>query len=621
MKTATYTQANNAVAGFSKMSFAAIMIFSSVFFSGCSNDESSPLAASADDKDDVSEKVAMPKTFSEEPTIEITGKASFDIVSLNEKIAAEYNFTADPGRNALLKTGAELIVENMFDADFAYKDIAEKILSKGEDWLDDFIDGFTFGQWSNVKKGLLGWLFPEEKKDEFDVKAAFDKVNAQLANIEAILTVMRSEVENGMKEQTYAQRLTDRRDLYSVLKNGLEELQNKIITINNDSKKYPTDEAKFDAVKAAVRQWGEESVGTASAVMPARQQAKNLIEKITNSVQIPGQTGYVSDYLSIYDEYARRTLMWEQEGYAWRELMRAQDAKMVMQLSIASLLYYTLVNENQVEIENLYKKIAAYRELVKNTPIVRHSTPIYIKYGSKWAGQVFTGELKTMNYAKIMKDKKWSKGENLRLGKSNTYIKYILKEETYRYNDSRLYGGYAPAKPTPEENMNVYAPATQFAMPEEWFREVYNGYVVGGKSKTLMEIFKRIGFRYNSKELQIRDFEADKFEQYFITNNRPYTKVYYVSDHVYHLAIPVVTGNSTDLMKGLVGKLEDVNDHNAIALKYQATNAYSVTKVGKHSSSTDKTDAYRMYNKLLTDYSSFRTMFYLEKTDKAVEVK
>ena len=621
MKTATYTQANNAVAGFSKMSFAAIMIFSSVFFSGCSNDESSPLAASADDKDDVSEKVAMPKTFSEEPTIEITGKASFDIVSLNEKIAAEYNFTAEPGRNVLMKTGAELIVDNLFDADFAYKGIAEKILSKGEDWLDDFVDGFTFGQWSNVKKGLLGWLFPEEKKDEFDVKAAFDKVNAQLANIEAILTDMRSEVENGMKEQTYAQRLTDRRDLYSVLKNGLEELQNKIITINNDSKKYPTDEAKFDAVKAAVRQWGEESVGTASAVMPARQQAKNLIEKITNSVQIPGQTGYVSDYLSIYDEYARRTLMWEQEGYAWRELMRAQDAKMVMQLSIASLLYYTLVNENQVEIENLYKKIAAYRELVKNTPIVRHSTPIYIKYGSKWAGQVFTGELKTMNYAKIMKDKKWSKGENLRLGKSNTYIKYILKEETYRYNDSRLYGGYAPAKPTPEENMNVYAPATQFAMPEEWFREVYNGYVVGGKSKTLMEIFKRIGFRYNSKELQIRDFEADKFEQYFITNNRPYTKVYYVSDHVYHLAIPVVTGNSTDLMKGLVGKLEDVNDHNAIALKYQATNAYSVTKVGKHSSSTDKTDAYRMYNKLLTDYSSFRTMFYLEKTDKAVEVK
>ena len=621
MKTATYTQANNAVAGFSKMSFAAIMIFSSVFFSGCSNDESSPLAASVDGKDDVSEKVAMPKTFSEEPTIEITGKASFDIVSLNEKIAAEYNFTAEPGRNALMKTGAELIVDNLFDADFAYKGIAEKILSKGEDWLDGFIDGFTFGQWSNVKKGLLGWLFPEEKKEEFDVKAAFDKVNAQLANIEAILTVMRSEVENGMKEQTYAQRLTDRRDLYSVLKNGLEELQNKIISINNDSKKYPTDESKFDAVKAAVRQWGEESVGTASAVMPARQQAKNLIEKITNSVQIPGQTGYVSDYLSIYDEYARRTLMWEQEGYAWRELMRAQDAKMVMQLSIASLLYYTLVNENQVEIENLYKKIAAYRELVKNTPIVRHSTPIYIKYGSKWAGQVFTGELKTMNYAKIMKDKKWSKGENQRLGKSNTYIKYILKEETYRYNDSRLYGGYAPAKPTPDEKMNVYAPATQFAMPEEWFREVYNGYVVGGKSKTLMEIFKRIGFRYNSKELQIRDFEADKFEQYFITNNRPYTKVYYVSDHVYHLAIPVVTGNSTDLMKGLVGKLEDVNDHNAIALKYQATNAYSVTKVGKHSSSTDKTDAYRMYNKLLIDYSSFRTMFYLAKTDKAVEVK
>jgi len=96
-----------------------------------------------------------------------------------------------------------------------------------------------------------------------------------------------------MKVQTYAQRLTDRKDLYSVLKSGIEELNNRIISINNDTS--TTDEEKYAEVKDAVRQWGEESVGTASAVMPARLQAKNLIEKITTSVQLPDAVGYVSD--------------------------------------------------------------------------------------------------------------------------------------------------------------------------------------------------------------------------------------------------------------------------------------------------------------------------------------
>ena len=105
----------------------------------------------------------MPNTFSDKPTIEITGKASFDIVSLNEKVVAEYNYTAGPARKALLKTGAELLADNLFDSDFPYKGIAEKILGKGEDWLDGMIDGYTMGMWSKAKKALLGWLFPEEK--------------------------------------------------------------------------------------------------------------------------------------------------------------------------------------------------------------------------------------------------------------------------------------------------------------------------------------------------------------------------------------------------------------------------------------------------------------------------
>jgi len=86
--------------------------------------------------------------------------------------------------------------------------------------------------------------------------------------------------------------------------------------------------------------------------------------------------------------------------------MRAQDAKMVMQLAVASVLYYSIVKENRPEIDNLRMQISNYLELVRNTLVVRHSTPIYIKYGSKWSGQVFTGVLKEMNYANILKNKK-----------------------------------------------------------------------------------------------------------------------------------------------------------------------------------------------------------------------
>ena len=656
MKTATYTQANNAVAGFSKMSFAAIMIFSSVFFSGCSNDESSPLAASVDGKDDVSEKVAMPKTFSEEPTIEITGKASFDIVSLNEKIAAEYNFTAEPGRNALMKTGAELLADNLFDSDFPYKGIAEKILSKGEGWLDDFIDGYTMGMWSKAKNALLGWLFPEEKT-EFNIQEAFEQVNAQLANIEAILQEMRSEIDNYFAKENYGKKLEERKNLYSVLKRGLEELNGKIVSINNDNVKYPTDEAKYEALKAAVAKWGDESVGSAVAVMPARQHAINLIELITQTTNLPGKDARVSDFLSIYDQYADRSLVWEQEGYAWRALMRAQDAKMVMQLAIASVLYYTIIDDNPSAIARIDSNLTAYRQVVDANPIVRHSTPIYIKYGSKYRGQIFSGELKQIKYNEVLRNKWLYSGSS---SDKQADKKYALNHNTYKWNASRLYAGAAPK--SNKDAGAIWSDASNMGMPEDFYNEIYEAYKVNGHFKSLMDVFKSVGFKGGATGI----YEKGVNEQYFVTSYLPITVTRLVSKTEagkidgsrtkyswgYKIGVSAVLANTEGnarIALGLIpysgiGVFDDVSMHTVDFAEYSASLVTHHTSTRGGGYSEDVSDRYAfvwMTKKEILEKTSmlvaisaetrakvieqgdyaYRSFFFPVKTDKVKEVK
>lgn len=75
-----------------------------------------------------------------------------------------------------------------------------------------------------------------------------------------------------------------------------------------------------------------------------------------------------------------------------------------------------------------------------------------------------------------------------------------MKEENYRYNASRLYGGYAPAHP--DKPKTDYEPSTKLAMPEEWYRELYDAYAASGKRRSLMEIFKNQGFTYRSKPIE-----------------------------------------------------------------------------------------------------------------------
>lgn len=607
MKNANYTNVRSVFAKFAVMTVAPLLVSGALIgITGCAVDDSASPTATIDDENDAVAIIPAPKEYSEEPTIEMTGKTSFDIVGFNEQLD-----DTPSGTHLYARTAAQGISDK-FLGNSPYKKYAEKILGYGEKMLDKALDKVSDGVWSGVKDAFLFLVFPDQKKEEFNISGAFDKVNEQLANMEAILQEMRIEVENGMKVQTYAQRLTDRRDLYSVLKNGIEELNNRIILINNDNVNYPTEEKKYAALKDAVRQWGEESVGTATAVMPARQQAKNLIEKITSSVLLPDDGAYVSDYLSIYDEYANRTLVWEQDGYAWRELMRAQDAKMVLQLVVASSLYYTLVNENPLEIEKLKQQVSDYFELVKNTPVVRHSTPIYIKYGSKWAGQAFTGELKDINYTNVLKDKKWSAGAAR--GAKAADRKYGLNENGFRYNASRLYGGYGPAK---SDNLtDDYEPSTKFAMPEEWYKELYNAYASNGERRSLMEIFKREGFTYGSKPLELKQFDSNKCEQFFITSRRSYTRTFGIDKDQYYLGISVVAGNSdTDIYTGTV------RDHEAYALRFQASAVDKATKTGRKMMHDNKTDEYRMYNKLVSDYSSYRSFFFPVKAAAPLVVK
>lgn len=634
MRTATFTQTNNVVAGYTKMSIAAIMIFGSVFFSGCSNDESSPLAASIDGKDAVSENVAMPKTFSDKPTIEITGKASFDIVTLNEKVIAEYNYTAVPARKALLKTGAELLADNLFDSDFPYKGIAEKILGKGEDWLDGMIDGYTMGMWSKAKNALLGWLFPEEKS-EFNVEEAFQQVNAQLANIEAILQEMRSEIDNQFAKENYGKKLEERKNLYSVLKCGLDELNGKIISINNDNVKYPTDEDKYEALKVAVKKWGDESVGSAVAVMPARQHAINLIELITKTTNLPGKDARVSDFLSIYDQYADRSLVWEQEGYVWRALMRAQDAKMVMQLAIASVLYYSLIDDNPDAVERIYKNIAEYRNVVDANPIVRHSTPIYIKYGSKYRGQIFSGELKQIKYNEVLRNKWLYSGSS---SDKQADKKYALNHNTYKWNASRLYAGAAPK--SNKDAGAIWSDASNMGMPEDFYNEIYEAYKVNGHYKSLMDVFKSVGFKSGATGV----YKKGENEQYFVTSYLPHTVTRLVSKTKagkvsgsrdkyswgYKIGVSAVLANTEGnarIALGLIpysgiGVYDDINTHTVDFAEYSASlvTHHTSTKGGGYSE--DVSDRYAfvwMTKKEILEKTALITVMSAETRAKAIE--
>lgn len=503
MKTATYTQANNAVAGFSKMSFAAIMIFSSVFFSGCSNDESSPLAASADGKDDVSEKVAMPKTIPDEPTIEITGKASFDIWGLNNQIGS------DVGKHALAKTASSVMVENL-GLEGPYSDIARKLLEQGEKGVDAYFDKYTAGVWSIAKSTLLDWAFPS-KKNTFDIADAFEKVDAQFANLEAILSEMRVEVENEMKVQTYSQRLNEREELYTALRHGLNELWNRIALIDTSSK-YPTEEDKYDALVEAVRTWGD----SPSKNAVTRQQAAILLDRIITPTSSLGAKRYATTYLDIYDEYANRTLVWEQEGYNWRELMRAQDAKMVTSLATASILYYTIVTENPGEIKDIRKAMSEYKDVLGRKAVKRSSTINYIKYGSKWAGLKFTGELRDMNYQKMMSE--WLFPHPWELVPMYSTEAYLMNRT---WNMSRLYAGFGPKAKPKGEKRKFMKEAEELAMPEEWYKEVKEAYDVitpsGKQGRSLMEIFHSVGFTGGDAG----DYVRDKNEQYFVTNRYP----------------------------------------------------------------------------------------------------
>jgi len=81
-----------------------------------------------------------------------------------------------------------------------------------------------------------------------------------------------------------------------------------------------------------------------------------------------------------------------------------------------------------------------------------------------------------------------------------------LKEGNYRYNASRLYGGYAPAHP--DKPKTDYEPSTKLAMPEEWYKEVKEAYDVitpsGKQGRSLMEIFHSVGFTGGETTMGIR---------------------------------------------------------------------------------------------------------------------
>lgn len=135
-------------ASYTKMTLTVIL-GSVIFIAGCSQDTStSAVDTAANEEAEVSASAIAPTVYSDEPTIEITGKASYDILSLNNQV------NSGDDRKVLAKTASSVLVDNL-GLDGPFSDIAKKLLEQGENGVDAYLDKYSAGLWSITKSTML----------------------------------------------------------------------------------------------------------------------------------------------------------------------------------------------------------------------------------------------------------------------------------------------------------------------------------------------------------------------------------------------------------------------------------------------------------------------------------
>ncbi|WP_294431248.1 hypothetical protein [uncultured Treponema sp.] len=376
-------------------------------------------------------------------------------------------------------------------------------------------------------------------------------------------------------------------------------------------KKYFEDNAQTisEKIEAKVKAWGANTSTGASSVF-------KLCKYLTDTNK--GTANDSFNMYQLYDKYAEVCFVWEQEGYSWRQAMRDQDSALIAMSATLAYWYYALtetLHASSTNCSELLSHVNAALALNTNYPIVRHSTPIYQKWGSKWQGQTFTGTLAQIDYTKVMSSK-WAtpsieKGSGSKVAKKN-----ILEESNYRYNASRLYAGLGPKAPPSDAN-TICTEAQNMAMPEEWYKEIFDAYAVssskGVTHKALFEIFKSVGFtNADGSAFTFNTVTAQDYEDFFITNRRTYMRVatgYNAGNwHEYCPFVTVVVGNSSATY--------EQSGHEACPVVYVGRYVYHVSHYGKTSHYTDISDSYKVCKKTLTN--RVHKFYYPVKTDTAV---
>ena len=363
---------------------------------------------------------------------------------------------------------------------------------------------------------------------------------------------------------------------------------------------------------AVVKNWGANQNTGASSVF-------KLCAYLTASNS--GLAGESFNMFQTYDKYAEVCFVWEQEGYDWRQQMRDQDSALIAMTAPLAYWYYALTetlgsqSSNNKELENYVDAAIAMN---KASAIVRYSTPIYRKWGSKWAGQVFTGTIKQINYVDVINNGAWKCKYKSTKNIFQRPVKQFVRSDGYEYNASRLYAGYssyAIDNRFSSKQRNVFSKAASMAMPEEWYTEMFDAYKTysasGVKGKSVMQIFKDMGFSFaDGQKISLSQYSYASNEELFITSRRPYVRQQGNGKTGYHLLVPVVMGNNDSCV---IYQLMNIGDHEAVPCTY--------TRVEVYSNGWNKSDDYRIIHTINDDYSSYRKFFYPVKTDTPVLAK
>ena len=359
-----------------------------------------------------------------------------------------------------------------------------------------------------------------------------------------------------------------------------------------------------------ILKWGKKNTTGAQAV-------KRFCYYLTNGVS--QSTTQTFNMFQLYDKYAEVNFVWESEGYTLRQQLRDNDSVLIALAAPLAYWYYAITetlgtkSTNCIEFEN-YVNLAI--SLNKDNPVIKKDKPYYQKWGSKWKGQTFTGVIKENDYVKCMNDY-WlcpnteysSSGIphywfDLRDHPQNT--RYALNENTAEVKGNASYFYSCNPPPSTASASNCTA-AQKMAMPSEWYQEMFGAYYSGAnKAKTLMQIFKDVGFTFEGGK-PIMTFPYDeKNEQLFIISDSLSSKTnfYSYSDSSWwrcDLSIPVVIANIANSDKAIKYR----NDGYAVALTFEA-----VYTIKSWEWDSDKSDMYRIPHHVAINCRNVRRFYY-----------